>query len=79
MIRLVHSKDLLLPVILLVSCGAPSIQPAPTAAQTPAPVQTSIPTDTAVTTPTAILGFEDWSVVNPQAVDIQMDNGSFWR
>jgi len=24
--------------------------------------------------PTAIPGCEDWSVVNPQAVDIQMDN-----
>lgn len=77
MIRLMHFKVLLLPVILLAACGAPaSIQSAPTATQTPAPVPTPIPTETAVTTPTAIPGFEDWSVVNPQAVDIQMDSGS---
>lgn len=69
----------------LVSCAAPaptsqpipiSTPTAPTSTPRPLPASTIKPTRTATLTPTAIPGFEDWSVFNAQAVNIQSENGS---
>lgn len=67
--------------VLLSSCAAPPATNLPTssssATPTPSPVPTVKPTKTEVPTPTPIPGFEDWSVVNPQSVGIQVEaNGS---
>lgn len=68
-------------VLLLSACTASPAQVLPTttaatSTQTPSPAPTRRPTQTDMPTATAIPGFEDWSVFNPQAVDIQSENGS---
>jgi hypothetical protein len=67
-------------LVLLSSCAAPPPISLPTASSTdtqkPSPVPTIKPTKTEVPTPTPIPGFEDWSVVNPQSVDIQVEKNS---
>ena len=65
-------------LLFLASCAAPSTPSLPTvtATQTASPVPTLKPTKTDIPTATAIPGFEDWSVFNPQAVDIQTDDGA---
>ncbi len=66
--------------LIITSCSAqaPTSAPNPTAISTsiPSPAPTIKATNTATLTPTAIPGFEDWSVFNPGAVDIQSENGS---
>jgi hypothetical protein len=82
MIRFGHLKTLFPIVILLASCGAPAQPVIPTATQAPSPVPSStpvpteIPTETVQPTATNIPGYEDWSVFNPQAVDIGIENDS---
>jgi hypothetical protein len=78
MIRLIHLKAFIPLTILLAACAAHSFQPAPTAAPTPspAPPPTVIPTKTVPPTATSVPGFEDWSVLNPQAVEITTENSS---
>jgi len=78
MIRLSPLKALIPVTILLASCAAPTLPPAPTATQTPSPAPTAtlIPTATLPVTATAIPGFEDWTVNNPQAVDIAYETNA---
>src|SRR4026207_2536691 len=73
-----HLKILFPIVILLASCSAPAQPVIPTAKQAPSPtpVPTEIPTETVQPTATNIPGYEDWSVFNPQAVDIAIENES---
>jgi len=74
-----HFKTLFLMTILLAGCGATPQQVVATATQpTPAPTPTHPPTpiNTDIPTATSIPGFEDWSVLNPQAVDIKVENSS---
>lgn len=63
--------------VLLASCSAPPATsaslPTTTATQTASLVPTVKPTKTEVPTATPIPGLEDWSVFNPQAVDIQVE------
>ena len=62
--------------LLLAGCAAPSTQVAAIATQTPPSIPSSQPADTAVSAQTSIPGFEDWSVFNPNAVDVKAENGS---
>lgn len=75
-----HTHFICALMILLAACAAPAptSQPIPTSTSTSIPSATSTvkATHTVTLTPTAIPGFEDWSVFNPQAVDIQSENGS---
>ena len=64
-------------MIVLVACAAPAPQAVATATQPmPSPAPTDIPTNTVIPTATNIPGFEDWSVFNPQAVEIVTDNAA---
>ena len=70
-------------LVLLTSCSVPttSIIATQPSSQTPSLFPTVTPTKAAATktsapTPTLIPGFEDWSVFNPDYVDIKTENGS---
>ena len=82
MIKTAHLKTLFSIAVLLAACAAPSSPVAPTAPQAPSPVPSSTsaptetPTETVQPTGTNIPGYEDWSVLNPQAVDIAIENDS---
>src|SRR5258706_14376451 len=78
MIKLIHLKTLLLMMILLAACVAPTTpQPLAIATQqTPSPAPTHNPTNTAIPTATSIPGFEVSAVFKPQAVDIKVENNS---
>lgn len=66
-------------IVVLTACTAPATPviptsiPSSTSTQTPSPVPTLAPTQTATPTATGIPGFEDWSVLGRNAVDIQTD------
>ena len=64
--------------LVLISCTAPTQPAAPTLTPTItfSPSPTLKPTNTPVPTSTSIPGFEDWSVFNPQAVAISIENDS---
>lgn len=77
-----HSYLVFLPItiLLLVSCAAPptATPVSTTTTSSPAPTSTSTnaPTATAMSTPleiSSIPGFEDWSVNNPSAVEVQAE------
>jgi len=81
------SRALFLSLLLLwlAACAAPApTQSTRTAAATTTPTATSAPTGTLTVKPTrtplptstAIPGFEGWSVVNPQAVEIRSQDGA---
>jgi hypothetical protein len=77
MIKHIYLKTLFLLILLLAACAAPAPQAVATATQqTPSPTPTHNPTNTAIPTATSIPGFEDWSMFNPQAVDIKVESGS---
>ncbi len=65
-------------LIMLSACAAPSATSLPvppsTVTSTPSPVPTAKPTKTEIPTATPIPGFEEWSVINPQSVDIKVQN-----
>lgn len=61
---------------LLSACGSSAARTVPT--PTVSPVATSKPTNIAAPAETNIPGFEDWSVVNPNAVEIKAENGSLF-
>lgn len=66
-------------ILLLAACAAPaSTQSVPTSTPSAAPTGTLTrkPTRTAIPPPTAIPGFAGWSVLNPQAVEIQSQDGA---
>ena len=73
---------ILIGISLLVSCSSLATQPAATETSSPvpsptpvsSPLPTSKPTKTAAPTGTPILGFEDWIVFNPAAVDIHVED-----
>ena len=69
---------LVLMIAVFTSCTSPSPQVLSTAAVTQAPSATLAikPTKTDIPTATTIPGFEDWSVLSPQSVDIRSENGS---
>jgi hypothetical protein len=70
---------LFLIILLLVSCSAPSASIPATAVPTLTPTPTALPTNTLAPTPieiSSIPGFEDWSVLKRQAIEIATENGS---
>lgn len=62
--------------VVITSCTAPTQQATLTITLTLSPTPTLKPTHTVVPTATGIPGFEDWSVLNPQAVAISTENDS---
>jgi hypothetical protein len=77
MIKHIHLKTIWPMMMLLTACTAPAPPITATATQqAPSPAPTVIPTNTIIPTATSIPGFEDWSVFNPQAVDIKVEGRS---
>ena len=73
-------ESIVLGVVVLATAGCAPVAPATRAATTPAPTAlatpTRRPTPTASPTATSISGVEGWQVVNPQDVDIRVNNGA---
>jgi hypothetical protein len=65
-------------VAVLTACSSPVTPPitVETPLQTALPLPKSKPTNTVVPTATGIPGFEDWSVLNPPAIDIHSEEDS---
>ena len=78
MMSRVRLSVLSLIIALLGACTTPVSPAIPTVVQTPVhpptPTITLTPIETIPSTATNIPGFEDWSLFNPQAVDINVEN-----
>jgi hypothetical protein len=70
---------------LLAACQTSVVEPTTPSLPAPSPTATSLPTTTPTTsmptdtvspTPTPIPGFEGWSVFNPHAVEVTVENGT---
>jgi hypothetical protein len=61
---------------LLVAGCSPNADASPEASPTPPGAPASRPPATTVPEKTAIPGFEDWRLINPQAVRVSVDNGA---
>jgi hypothetical protein len=72
-----RSYFIFLGIVLLATCTSQAPQVLPTSIPSATPTSTAIPTvkptQTEIPTATAIPGFEDWSVLNPAAVEIKSD------
>ena len=72
---------LIIQVLLLTACAAPTTAIPATATQSPPPEPTIAPTDTLTPAPAEISdipGFEDWSVLNGPAVDVTSEDNSLF-